>query len=73
MGTDPHALPAQAHARGEALVVRKGGRMTKGDKRQIGQNWTAMLKKAGIPDSPGYHETIAKLYPQEKTNDTRKH
>ena len=54
-------------------MVRKGGRMTNSNKRQIGQNWTAMLKKAGIPDSPGYHETIAKLYPQEKTNDTRKH
>ena len=45
--------------------------MTKNNKRKIGQNWTAMLKAAGIPDSPGYHETIAKLYPQEKTNGTR--
>jgi len=73
MGANPHALPAQAHARGEALVVREGGSVTKNNKRQIGQNWTAMLKAAGIPDSPGYHETIAKLYPQEKANDTRKH
>ena len=73
MGADPHALPAQAHARRKALVVRKGGGVTKHDKRQIGQNWSAILKKAGVPDAPGYHETIAKLYPQEKTNDTRKH
>jgi hypothetical protein len=47
--------------------------MTNSKKPPLGQNWTAILKAAGIPDSPGYHETIAKLYPQEETNDTRKH
>ena len=71
MGRSHHALPAQAHTRRKALVVRKGGGMTKDNKRQIGQSWTAILRKAGVPDAPGYHETIAKLYPQEKTNDTR--
>ena len=43
--------------------------MTNSKKRQIGQNWTAILKKAGVPDAPGYRETIAKLYPKEETND----
>ena len=43
--------------------------MKKNKKRQIGQNWTAILKNAGVLDAPGYHETIAKLYPKEETND----
>ena len=72
MGASPHALPAQAHARRKNLVVREGGSVTKNEKRQIGQSWTAILKKAGVPDAPGYHETIAKLYPKEETNDPRK-
>ena len=53
-------------------MVRQGGGMTKNEKRQIGQNWSAILKKAGVPDAPGYHETIAKLYPKEANNDPRK-
>ena len=42
--------------------------MKKNKKRRIGQDWTAILKKFGTPEPPGYHETIAKLYPQEETN-----
>ena len=24
-------------------------------------NWTEILAKAGVPDSPGYHETVARV------------
>lgn len=44
--------------------------MKKNKERVLGQDWTAILKKAGIPESPGYKETIAKLYPKEETHDT---
>ena len=50
-------------------MVWKRSSMTKSKKRTIGQDWTAILKRAGIPESPGYKETIAKLYPKEDSND----
>ena len=40
--------------------------MNEPKKRQIGQNWSAILKKAGIPESPGYRETVEKLYPKQE-------
>jgi hypothetical protein len=30
-----------------------------------GQNWSRILKEAGIPESPGYVETVRKLYSKE--------
>ena len=54
-------------------MVREGGSMKKVEGRVLGQDWTAILKKAGIPESPGYKESIAKLYPKVGTNDARKH
>lgn len=69
MGRSHHPLSAPAHPRREGVVVRNGGSMTKSNKRTIGQDWTAILKKAGVPEPPGYKETIAKLYPKEESND----
>lgn len=43
--------------------------MKKPEKQKRGQDWSRILKEAGIPDSPGYRETIDKLYPKEATND----
>ena len=71
MGASPHALPAQAHSRRKSLVVRQEGSMKKSKNRVLGQDWTAILKEAGIPESPGYKETIAKLYPKEKSNEPK--
>ena len=68
MGANPYPLPTQTHSRRKTLVVRKGGNMTKSNKRTIGQDWTAILKKAGIPEPPGYRETVDKLYPKENSN-----
>ena len=45
--------------------------MKKSKDRVLGQNWTAILKEAGIPESPGYKETIAKLYPKEESNEPK--
>ena len=50
-------------------MVWKRSSMTKSKKRTIGQDWTAILKRAGVPEPPGYKETIAKLYPKEESND----
>ena len=41
--------------------------MTKSKDPKRGQNWTRILKEAGIPESPGYVETVRKLYPKEET------
>lgn len=43
--------------------------MKNSKKRVIGQDWTAILKRGGVPEPPGYRETIAKLYPKENSND----
>ena len=53
-------------------MVRNGGSVTKTNKRTIGQDWTAILARAGVPEPPGYKETVAKLYPKEKPNDESK-
>ena len=45
--------------------------MKKRDDQVLGQDWTAILKRAGIPESPGYKETIKKLYPKEESNETK--
>ena len=38
----------------------------KNSKRGVrGQDWSRILKEAGIPESPGYVETVRKLYPKE--------
>ncbi len=71
MGASPHSLPAQTHARRKDLVVREGGNMTKSEKPVRGIDWTAIFKNHPDLEPPGYHETIAKLYPKEKTDDTR--
>jgi len=44
--------------------------MKKSKNYVLGQDWTAILKKGGVPEPPGYKETIAKLYPKEATRDT---
>lgn len=35
--------------------------------------WACIMKARPDLNPPGFYETIDKLYPQEKTNDTRKH
>ena len=40
--------------------------MNKRNKQVRGQDWTRILSEAGIPESPGYVETVRKLYPKEK-------
>ena len=45
--------------------------MTKSEKPVRGIDWTAIFKNHPDLEPPGYHETIAKLYPKEKTDDTR--
>ena len=69
MGRSHHALPAQTHTRRKALVVRKGGGMTKSKKPVRGIDWAAIFKRRPDLQPPGYYETIAKLYPKEKTDD----
>lgn len=53
------------------MVVRKRGGMTESNKQQRGIDWAAIFERRPDLKPPGYHETIAKLYPKEKTNDTR--
>ena len=45
--------------------------MKRSKDRVLGQDWTAILEKAGIPEAPGYKETIAKLYPKEESNEPK--
>lgn len=71
MGTSPYPLSTQTHSRRKSLVVRKEGGVKKRDDQVLGQDWTAILKRAGIPESPGYKETIKKLYPKEESNETK--
>ena len=37
-----------------------------------GIDWPGIFERRPDLQPPGYHETIAKLYPKEETNDTRK-
>ena len=46
--------------------------MTKSKKSVRGIDWPAIFKRRPDLQPPGYYETIAKLYPKEETNDTRK-
>lgn len=43
--------------------------MTKSKKSVRGIDWDAIFKRRPDLVPPGYHETIAKLYPKEKTDD----
>ena len=41
--------------------------MKKNDQPTQGIDWAAIMKRRPDLEPPGYHETIAKLYPKEKT------
>jgi len=43
--------------------------MTKSNKKVLGIDWADIFRKRPDLQPPGYYETIAKLYPKEKTND----
>ena len=43
--------------------------MKKRKKQVQGIDWTAIFERRPDLQPPGYYETIAKLYPKEKTDD----
>lgn len=49
------------------MVVRQESVVNKRNEQVRGQDWARILSEAGIPESPGYIETVRKLYPKEKT------
>ena len=71
MGRSHHPLPAQAHAGGETLVVRKGGSMTLCKKHSKYLCWACIMEARPDLNPPGFYETIDKLYKKEDSDEPK--
>jgi hypothetical protein len=59
MGTNTDSLQSSLESRRERVVDNEEA-TKQGLPRTRGLDWTSMLAKTGL-ESPGYHETIAKM------------